>query len=62
MFTEREKQVLELLCLGLSNKEISEKLYISTHTTKAHIRAILRKMKVPNRTLAAYIAGKQNII
>lgn len=34
IFTERELEVLHLLLLGLNNKEISDELFISNHTTK----------------------------
>lgn len=53
IFTEREKDVLHLLLLGLNNKEISEKLYISNHTTKAHVASIYKKLHVSNRVQAA---------
>ena len=52
-FTEREKEVLHLLLKGLNNREISEKLYISNHTTKAHIASIYKKLGVFSRIQAA---------
>ena len=52
IFTEREKEVLELLLLGYSNKMISKKLVISNHTTKAHVASIFRKLVVQNRVQA----------
>ncbi len=52
-FTEREMEVLHLLLLGLNNKEISKKLFVSTHTTKAHVAAIYKKLNVSNRVQAA---------
>lgn len=60
--TAREKEVLKLVCKGFSNIEIAQELCISTHTAKAHIAAILRKLGVQNRTLAAFITGQQNIL
>ena len=48
IFTEREREVLHLLLLGLNNKEISEKLFISNHTTKAHVASIYKKLGVLN--------------
>ncbi len=53
IFTEREREVLHLLLLGLNNKEISEKLFISNHTTKAHVASIYKKLGVLNRVQAA---------
>ena len=52
-FTEREIDVLHLLLLGLNNKEISEKLFISNHTTKVHVASIYKKLGVSNRVQAA---------
>ncbi len=52
MFTEREKEVLQLLIMGLNNQQISDKLFISNHTTKAHITSIYKKLKVSNRVQA----------
>lgn len=52
-FTEREKEVLCLLLKGLNNKQISERLFISNHTTKAHIASIYKKLNVTNRVQAA---------
>ena len=52
-FTEREREVLFLLLKGLNNKEISKKLFISNHTTKAHVASIYKKLGVCNRVQAA---------
>lgn len=55
--TDREFEVLELLVVGYSNEQISHKLFISTSTVKAHVQAILYKLKVRNRIQAAIIAA-----
>ena len=55
--TERERQVLELIAQGLSNKQIGERLYISTKTASVHVSAILRKLGATSRTEAVYLAG-----
>jgi len=47
--TEREKDILTLICQGLSNDEIAKKLFISKNTVKTHIRNIYDKMNVKNR-------------
>ena len=52
MFTNREKDVLELLCKGYTNIEIGENLNISSHTAKAHGASILRKLQAKNRLLS----------
>jgi len=48
----REEQVLILVAEGLANKEIAQRLFISLHTVKTHIRHILRKLDVSSRTQA----------
>ena len=63
-FTEREREVLFLLLKGLNNKEISKKLFISNHTTKAHVASIYKKLGVSNRVQAAIKSmklGAENI-
>ena len=47
--TRREKQVVALICLGYMNKEIAERLYISTETVKSHVSNALRKFGVRRR-------------
>ena len=60
--TEREIEVLRLVCKGYTNKRIAKKLFISAHTVKAHISSIIYKLKAKNRTEAVYIAMKFDII
>lgn len=48
--TEKEYEILIDLCEGLTNKQISEKHFVSIHTVKSHVKKILQKMDVPNRT------------
>ena len=48
-FTDREKEVLELLVAGRSNKEIGSSLGIEERTVKAHIAKLMRKVGVQNR-------------
>lgn len=50
--TSREMDVFELLLSGLTNKEISEKLFISEHTVKNHITRIFQKLNVSDRVQA----------
>lgn len=57
--TEREKEVLRLIALGGSNKEISQKLGISEKTVKNHIGHIFQTLHVNNRTQAAIYALEQ---
>lgn len=46
--TEKQKGVCDLLAMGLSNKEISKRLGISTRTVESHRGAVFRKMGVRN--------------
>jgi len=48
-FTDREKEVLELLVAGRSNKEIGTALNIEERTVKAHVAKLMRKVGVQNR-------------
>lgn len=48
-FTDREKEVLELLVVGRSNKEIGAALNIEERTVKAHVAKLMRKVGVQNR-------------
>lgn len=52
MLTSRELEVLELLMQGYTNTEISKKLTITKHTTKAHVASIYQKLGVNNRVQA----------
>ena len=51
--TGREREVLELLARGLTNKEIAEALVITTNTVKRHLKAIFDKLEVHTRSAAA---------
>lgn len=51
--TSREEEILDALVLGLSNKEIAEKLFLSVNTIKTHILSLYTKLDVNNRTQAA---------
>ncbi|MCK0471689.1 response regulator transcription factor [Halalkalibacter sp. APA_J-10(15)] len=58
MLTTREKDVLEQITLGRSNKEIASVLHITEKTVKTHITHIFAKMEVQDRTQAAMYALK----
>ena len=60
-FTEREREVLYWLLKGLNNKQISEKLFITNHTTKVHVASIYKKLGVSNRVQAAIKSIKLGI-
>jgi len=60
--TEREQEVLALMVEGLSNAEIAERLVISVATVKFHVRGILSKLGVSNRTEAVSLAWQQGLV
>jgi DNA-binding NarL/FixJ family response regulator len=60
--TQREIEVLNLMVDGLANKQIAKKLFISENTVKYHIRNILQKLGVQNRTEAVGYAIKQGLL
>jgi len=57
--TDREKEVLEQICIGASNQEIATHLNISENTVKAHVRKILDKLNLQNRREAKKLALQQ---
>jgi DNA-binding NarL/FixJ family response regulator len=60
--SKRERQVLKYLAHGRSNKEIAQILYISEHTAKAHVRAIMSKLNAASRTGVIAIATRHGLI
>jgi DNA-binding NarL/FixJ family response regulator len=53
--TRREREVIELIGEGLSNKEIAQRLNIATHTVKSHVRNVMEKLALHTRLqIAAY--------
>jgi DNA-binding NarL/FixJ family response regulator len=56
LLTERERQVLELLSLGLTNREIAARLHLGPDSIKKHARSVYRKLGVRNRTEAVHQA------
>lgn len=60
--SERELEVLRLVALGNSNREIAAKLYIAEGTVKNHITNILNKLEVSDRTQAAMRARELGLL
>lgn len=52
IFTKRETEVLQLICLGHTNTQIAKILNISISTVKVHVASIFQKLGVNNRILA----------
>jgi len=59
--TGREVEVLRLVAQGLANQEIAEKLFVSERTVRAHVRNILGKLHLANRTQAALYAFREGL-
>lgn len=60
--TPREREVLQLLARGMTNKEIATELVITERTVKFHVSSILRKMNIGNRTEAVRTAVELGIV
>ncbi len=60
--TEREREVLNLVVQGQSNQQISDTLFISISTVKAHISSILSKLQVSSRAEAIAFAIKNRLV
>src|SRR5262249_43973315 len=59
--SDREKEVLGLISKGLTNKEIAASLFISINTTRTHIRALMQKLNLDNRTQLATYAMREGL-
>jgi len=62
LLTDRENQVLKLLAVGMSNREIGTRLTISEATVKFHVRNLRDKLEVRRRTEIVYTAARQGIV
>ena len=62
MLSQREIEIVRLLAEGSSNKSIGEQLSLSENTIKYHIKKILQKLNVQNRTEAVTYAIRNNLI
>jgi two-component system NarL family response regulator len=60
--TDREAEVLQLLAVGRSNKEIGANLSISEFTVKGHLRSIFSKLNVLSRTEAIAAASRRGLV
>jgi DNA-binding NarL/FixJ family response regulator len=60
--TKREKQVIELISEGYTNKEIAQELHLSTYTVKSHVHNILEKLAISTRVqIAKYLHDSKKI-
>lgn len=54
--SRRELEVLQHIQLGLTNRQIAQRLFVSTNTVNKHVHRVLRKLDVSNRVQAAIYA------
>ena len=62
LLTEREREVLEMIAGGATNREIAARLFLSPHTVKDHTSALYRKMKARNRAEAILRAQRMGLL
>lgn len=62
VLTKRELEMIKLICIGKSNKEISEDMNISIATVKTHINHIYNKLEAKNRVQIINIVQKKNLL
>jgi len=62
LLSEREREVLDLIAAGSTNREIAERLYLSPHTVKEHTSALYRKLGARNRAEAVQRAQRIGLL
>jgi two-component system response regulator DesR len=62
MLSEREREVLDLIAAGSTNREIAEQLFLSPHTVKEHTSAVYRKLQARNRAEAVQRAQRVGLL
>ena len=60
--TDREREVLEAVASGATNREIAERLFLSHHTVKEHTSSLYRKLNARNRAEAVQKAQRIGLI
>ena len=62
LLTPRQCEVLDLLCQGLSNRVIGQRLNLSEHTVRGHVQALLAALQVSSRSEAGYAARRLGLV
>jgi len=62
LLSPREREVLDLIAVGSTNREIAEQLYLSPHTIKEHTSALYRKLGARNRAEAVQLAQRIGLL
>jgi DNA-binding CsgD family transcriptional regulator len=60
--TRRELEILELIALGLSNREIASRSFVSENTVKTHTASVFEKLNAKRRTQAVQLAKEAGLI
>ena len=60
--TRREQEIIRLVALGLSNKDIASLLVLSDRTVQTHLTRLFQKLNVENRAAAVYQAVRRGVI
>ena len=60
--SQRQREILESIARGLTNREIATQLDISLESVKSHVKVILEKLEASSRTEAAAIAQRRNLL
>ncbi|TMD11623.1 MAG: response regulator transcription factor, partial [Chloroflexi bacterium] len=60
--TRRELEVLKLIALGLTNREIADRIRVSPRTVDAHLRSIYAKLEVRSRSAATRYAVDHGLV
>lgn len=56
--TDREWEILDMICSGMGTREMADDLFLSTETVNSHVKRILRKLGVHSRSAAVEVAGR----
>ncbi|HEX8977401.1 MAG TPA: response regulator transcription factor [Solirubrobacteraceae bacterium] len=62
LLSDREREVLDLIAGGSTNREIAERLFLSPHTVKEHTSALYRKLQARNRAEAVQRAQRMGLL
>ena len=62
LLTSKEKEVLQMVAKGESNKQIADKMFVKEVTAKTHLNSIFKKLKVANRTQAVLLAMQADLV